>query len=175
MRSPVDTAKIEALMRRLGELAKGPGRVYLTGGASALLEGWRASTLDVDIKLDPEPEGVFEAIAKLKDELDLNVELAAPDQFLPEVPSWRERSVYIGRHRSVEFFHYDFRAQALSKIARSHARDMADVEAMLERGLVTREEIRKACDAIAPGLVRFPGIDAEAFLARVDAVVRGGR
>jgi hypothetical protein len=39
-------------MEGLGRHARGPGRVYLTGGATALLEGWRASTVDVDLKLE---------------------------------------------------------------------------------------------------------------------------
>ena len=49
----------------------------LVGGASAVIIGWRETTLDVDLKLDPEPPGVFEAIALAKDALAINVELAA--------------------------------------------------------------------------------------------------
>ncbi|MDQ7828028.1 MAG: hypothetical protein QN122_05460 [Armatimonadota bacterium] len=30
-----------------------PARVYFTGGATALLYGWRETTLDVDVKLVP--------------------------------------------------------------------------------------------------------------------------
>ena len=44
-----------------------------------MLIGWRETTVDADLKLDPEPAGVFEAIARLKDSLDINVELSAPD------------------------------------------------------------------------------------------------
>ncbi|MCZ7683003.1 MAG: hypothetical protein M5U28_31025 [Sandaracinaceae bacterium] len=63
------------------------------GGATAITYGWRELTIDIDLRLDPEPPGAFEAIARLKDELDVNVELASPMDFLPEVPGWRERSV----------------------------------------------------------------------------------
>jgi len=118
MRGTVDRAKLERFLAELGRRARGPGRVYLTGGATALLHGWRTSTVDVDVKLDPEPAGAFEAIAELKEELDLNVELAAPDQFVPPVPGWRERSVFIARHGSVDFFHFDPLSQALAKLAR---------------------------------------------------------
>jgi hypothetical protein len=31
------------------------GRIYLTGGATALLYGWRSTTIDVDLKANPEP------------------------------------------------------------------------------------------------------------------------
>ena len=65
MRETSDAAKIEGLMQGIGRLARGPGRVYLVGGASAVMIGWRQATVDADLKLDPEPEGVFEAIAPL--------------------------------------------------------------------------------------------------------------
>lgn len=172
MRSPVDPPKIRRFLEELGRQTKGPGRIYLTGGASALLEGWRSSTLDVDIKLDPEPPGVFEAIARLKNQLDLNVELAAPDQFLPPLSGWRERSRFIARHGKVEFFHYDFRSQALSKLARGHDRDFFDVSAMFERGLVEPDQLRQALEEIVPGLVRYPSIDAADFETRVRDFLR---
>lgn len=44
-------------------------------------------TIDVDLKADPEPSGFFEAIAILKDELSVNIELANPSDFIPELPN----------------------------------------------------------------------------------------
>ena len=167
MRSPVDPAKIHRLLSELGRRARGPGRVYLTGGASALLEGWRDTTVDVDLKLDPEPDGVFEAIAELKVELDINVELASPDQFLPPLKDWRSRSRFIARHGEVEFYHYDFRGQALAKLARAYDRDLTDVRAMLARRLVDKAELEGALAAIESELVRYPALDSAAFLRRV--------
>jgi hypothetical protein len=63
MRSNVDPQKIEQLMKALGREARGSGCIYFTGGASALLIGWRSSTVDIDIRLDPEPPGIFQALA----------------------------------------------------------------------------------------------------------------
>lgn len=39
-------------MRRLGGAARSPGRIYLVGGSSAVLVGWRETTVDVDLKQD---------------------------------------------------------------------------------------------------------------------------
>ncbi|WP_373536823.1 hypothetical protein [Microcoleus sp.] len=50
-------------MEALGKEASGSGCIYFTGGASALLIGWRNSTVDIDIRLDPEPSGIL----KIKD------------------------------------------------------------------------------------------------------------
>jgi len=171
MRAPADAARIERLLEALGRRSTGPGTIYLVGGASALLEGWRASTVDVDLKLDPEPPGVFEAIAKLKIELDLNIELSAPDQFLPPLPHWRARSRFIARHGKVDFFHYDFRAQALAKIARGHERDLRDVEAMLERGLVEPGELRSAFASIRADLIRYPSVDERVLEASIRSLL----
>jgi hypothetical protein len=78
MRSNVDSQKIEQLMEALGKEAHSSGCIYFAGGASALLIGWRSSTVDIDIRLDPEPSGIFQAIAKIKQELNINIELASP-------------------------------------------------------------------------------------------------
>jgi hypothetical protein len=48
MRDLADAAHIEQFMRTLGRAAQVEGRIYLTGGATAVLNGWRASTIDVD-------------------------------------------------------------------------------------------------------------------------------
>ena len=64
-----DKFKIESFMVAVGKQVRGKGRIYLTGAATAVLYGWRTMTIDIDIKPDPEPAGLFEAIALLKDEL----------------------------------------------------------------------------------------------------------
>jgi hypothetical protein len=168
MRAAADSAKINAFMGALGKAVKGSGRVYLTGGATALLHGWRTTTIDVDLKADPEPAGFFEAIAAIKDSLDVNVELAAPDQFIPELPGWRDRSPFIARHGAVEFHHYDLYSQALSKIERGHDRDVSDVRSMLEHRLIAKDKLWELFEAIEPGLIRYPAITPSEFRHSVE-------
>src|SRR5438105_4877402 len=95
MRRKVTRERLHQFMQELASSARSPGKVYFTGGATALLLGFRDQTIDIVIKLDPEPKGVFEAIAVLKNRLDVNIELASPDNFIPPVPDWRERSKHI--------------------------------------------------------------------------------
>lgn len=163
MRRPVDEERIRRFMSELGREADQEGRLYFTGGATAVLLGWRLSTIDVDVKMEPEADPLFRALPRIKDELEINVELAAPDQFIPELPGWKDRSSFIARQGRLSFYHYDFYAQALSKIERGHAKDLEDVRQMIGRGLVDRSELRRRFEQIEPQLYRFPAIDPEAF------------
>ncbi|HEX7671589.1 MAG TPA: DUF6036 family nucleotidyltransferase [Polyangiaceae bacterium] len=171
MRASTDAAKVERFMEELGRLARSSGRVYLVGGATAVLHGWRTTTVDIDLKMDPEPAGAFEAIAELKDALDVNIELAAPDQFIPPLPNWQARSPFIARHGSIDFLHYDLTSQALAKIERGHARDLDDVRAMVERALVALDTLLDRFAELRPGLARYPALDANAFEDKVRAFV----
>lgn len=163
MRRPVDEERIRRFMSELGEEADREGNLYFTGGATAVLLGWRASTIDVDIKMQPEADRLFRALPRIKEKLQINIELAAPDQFIPELLGWRERSTFIARQGRLSFFHYDFYAQGLSKIQRGHAQDRSDVRAMIERGLIDKSELRRRFEEIEPQLYRYPAIDPAAF------------
>lgn len=155
-------------MAAMGCKVKSSGRIYLTGGATALLHGWRPMTVDVDLKADPEPGGFFEAIAVLKDELAINIELACPSDFIPELPNWRERSIYIARHGLIDFYHYDPYSQALSKLERGHSRDLTDVNAMLHAGLIRRDFLFQQFLRIEPLILRYPALDPRSFRAVVE-------
>jgi len=168
MRAEVTVDKLRRFIVALGNAAKGPGRVYLTGAATALLEGWRTMSVDLDLKMDPEPPGAFEAIARLKDELDISVELAAPDQFVPPLPGWQDRSRFIAAHGPVSFYEYDPYGQVLAKIARDHDRDRLDVREYLARGLVDPERFRSLYAQVVPLLIRYPRLDRAALEKRID-------
>ncbi|MEA5597321.1 DUF6036 family nucleotidyltransferase [Rivularia sp. UHCC 0363] len=171
MHPHVDPQKIERLMQVLGREAQGAGCIYFTGGASALLIGWRNSTVDIDIRLDPEPLGIFQAIAKTKQELNINIELASPQDFLPPLPGWRDRSIFIGKYGQISFYHYDFTAQALSKLSRNFDRDIKDVEAMYTQKLFSLEQLRDSFEAIVPELIRFPSLNPDLLRSRVEKFI----
>jgi hypothetical protein len=51
VREAADEERIRRLAEELGRRAPRGTRLYLTGGATAVLEGWRPSTVDVDIRV----------------------------------------------------------------------------------------------------------------------------
>jgi hypothetical protein len=163
MRGLTGRDHVERFMRALGTAVANNTRVYLTGGASAVLLGWRESTIDIDLTFIPEGDEVFRAIARLKDELGINVELASPAHFIPPVPGWDTRSTFIAQEGRVAFYHYDFYSQALAKIERGHAQDRVDVAAMLAGRLVEPVRLLELFEMIFPELYRYPAIDPESF------------
>jgi hypothetical protein len=168
MRQVTDAARLRQFMRAFGREAKVVGRAYLVGGASAVLLGWRNTTIDIDLALDASLEPVLRSIPALKDSLQVNVELASPGDFIPEVPGWQDRSPFIAREGKIHFHHYDFYAQALAKIERGHARDLGDLKEMAARGLVAPARLLSFFEAIVPELHRYPAVDPASFRRAVE-------
>jgi hypothetical protein len=168
MREPADAGRLRAFMVALAENARDECRVYFTGGATAVLEGWRRQTIDADILIVPDSDALLQAIPRIKEALSINVELASPAHFIPELPGWDDRSRFIDRHGKVSFFHYDFYAQALAKIERGEVKDLADVGEMVRRGLVDRAKAWVLFRAIEARLYRYPDIDPASFRSAVE-------
>ena len=110
MREVATRDRIEAFLSALAREAPHPTRLFLVGGTSAVIEGWRDSTMDIDLVIRPESDALLRAIPALKEKLNLNVELAAPDHFIPVPPGWESRSPEIKRIGHVAILHYDFTA-----------------------------------------------------------------
>ena len=150
-------------MRAFGALAKRDAHVYFTGGATAVLMGWRDSTIDIDLRFAPELDELFRGLPELKEKLQINIELASPSDFIPPLPGWEDRCRQIGREGKVTFYHYDPYSQALSKIERGHTQDLKDVESMLQNGVLEREKLLSLYQSIEPQLYRYPAIDPKSF------------
>jgi len=156
-------------MHELASRARSKGKVYFTGGATALLLGAASKPLIWTSNLRRNPSGVFEAIGRLKNELDINVELAAPDDFIAVTDDWPEKSVLIKAIGPLEFYHFDLRAQALSKIERGHQQDLKDASFFVKHGEITGEEFWTYFLAVKPKLIRYPAIDADGLERKVKA------
>jgi hypothetical protein len=173
MRERVDRTRLRTFMRALAEAARRPLQVYLVGGATAVLEGWRDSTVDVDLKFGDDSDAVLRAIPALKERLNLNIELASPADFIPVKAGWEDRSPFVAQEGTVTFRHFDLYAQALAKIERGHETDRTDVAELIGRGLVDRARLLDYFNAIEPELYRFPAIDPPSFRRAVEQVSQG--
>jgi hypothetical protein len=169
VRELADAERIRGFMQALGRAASSDGTCYLAGGATAVIIGWRATTIDVDIALEPEHDALLRALPRLKDELQINVELASPGDFIPLPAGWADRSPFVARESRLTFRHFDPYAQALAKLERAHRQDLEDVRAMADHSLVERHRLLELFAEIEPQLYRFPAIDPPSFRAAVEA------
>lgn len=172
MRRLTNRSLLETFMNALGHDADEPCRVFFVGGATAVLMGWRDSTIDVDLRIEPETDRLQRRIPKLKDELGLNIEYASPLDFIPVRPGWQDRSPFIKAVGQASFFHFDLYAQALAKAERGHAQDLSDLEEMISRGLIEPGKALEYFESIVSDLYRYPAIDERSFRQSVQGLFR---
>lgn len=170
MRDAADAERIRRLARELGRAVAPGTRMYLTGGATAVLEGWRESTVDIDVRFEPDSDAALERIRDLKEELAVNIELASPLDFLPPLPGWQDRSRFRLREGNLEVFDFDPYSQALSKLERGFQLDLDDVRNMVESGQVEPTKLRELFESIEPALFRFPAVDPAGLRAAVESL-----
>jgi len=174
VRGELTRASLRELMQELARTSpkRGTFVVYIVGGGTAVLCGWRSSTIDAD--LYAEREEVFRDIQGIKERLRLNVEFVRPEHFVPPLAGTDGRHVFVERIGNVEFYHYDPYAQLLSKIVRGFRKDLLDARRFVASGMVDPEAFRALVAAIPtsayaryPNLTRAAVVDAvEAFLGR---------
>jgi hypothetical protein len=171
MRNQTTKASIDQFMRAVAQHAKSDCSVYFTGGVTAVMMDWRDSTVDIGLKFEPELDEVFRSLPELKESLEINIELAAPSDFIPELPGWRDRCQLITSIGKVSFYHYGPYSQALAKIERGHTQDVADVQSMLDDGLIERDKLASLFEEIEPNLYKYPAIDPAKFAKALSLTV----
>jgi hypothetical protein len=171
MRKKVNAARLEEFMKALASGLTRPVRIFLVGGATAVLLGWRDSTIDIDLKLESESDEILRKFPSLKERLEINIELAAPDDFIPEIPGWQDRSRFIRQEGTLTFLHYDFYAQALAKIERGHEIDNRDVDEMIRRELVKPGRLLDFFSEVEASLYKYPAIDSSKFRSAVESAI----
>jgi hypothetical protein len=171
MREVTTAETIERFMRELGRRVRGSARIYFTGGATAVMHGWRDTTIDVDIHFSPELDELFRALPYLKESLSVNIELASPPDFIPPLPGWEDRSIFIAREGKLDFYHFDPYSQALAKIERGHDQDRSDVRSMFTDRLIKPGRLLELFEEIKPALHRYPAIDVNEFAAAVNNMI----
>ena len=126
-----------------------------------MIHGFRESTVDVDVTFHPERDEVFHLIRSLKEGLNINIEIASPAHFIPELEGTSERHVFIEQQGVVGFYHYDPYMQLLSKIERGWPVDVLDANA-----LATHVDLNKLLELFNRAKERFeryPAVDVAAL------------
>ena len=151
----VDRARIEQFFGELGRAFRHPARIYIVGGATLVYEDLSRATLDRDVTVEVEDAfhgDLMRHIARLKDQIPVNVEQVSPADYIPLPSGWRERSPYVGRFGQIDVFHFDLVSTSLSKLLRGHDVDLAAVRTLLTTDLLAAEDLEAGFKEIAPKL-----------------------
>jgi hypothetical protein len=174
MRPNVDRQRIERFLTELGRRFRQPGRLYLVGGAALVHAGIRpgtsATTQDIDIEVAS--GDMYQTINQLKQQLQINVEFASPGDFIPLPRDWQSLSRYAGRYGNIDVFYFDFYSIALSKIDRGNSRDLQDVALLLQKQVITLQELDHAAQEVTAqmGKGNYKRLDPDTFLTRYQAI-----
>ena len=174
MRKPLTRERLISLMNELARRAPSPGtyRVYLVGGGTAVYLGWRSSSIDVDLYADR--DGVFRDIQNIKERLNVNIEFARPEDFVPPLRGSENRHIFIETMGAVSFYHYDPYAQIFSKILRGFQRDIDDAKEFLRGGMVDSKKLRSlVADIPDSAYAKYPTLSKAAVEKAVDTFIAG--
>lgn len=158
MRKKIDAEQLKKFLQRLGQIYRRPGTIYLVGGSSLLLVGAKENTFDIDLKIDVDLQYHTEflnCVRRLINEMDVNVEPASPDEFLPLPAGYQDRRRFIARYGSLDVYHFDFYSVALGKLQRGNEKDYADVINMVRVKLIGLETLEQFFAEILPQLEGF--------------------
>lgn len=169
MRDPLTREHLVRLMKELAQSAprRGAYRVYFVGGGTAVYLGWRRSSIDVD--LFSEEDVVFRDIQRIKEDLNINIEFARPEDFVPPIDGTADRHVFIEKIGAITFYHYDPYAQLFSKVVRGFQRDLDDARHFVTSGTVDPARFRKLVAKIPDAAyARYPSLSRSGVEAAVD-------
>lgn len=169
VRRSLTAERLEDLLREIARSYRGKSaaRVFIVGGGTAVHSGWRVSTIDADLFSDN--DAVFEDVQGMKERLELNIEFARPEDFVPALGGSEERHLFIKTIGKISFFHYDPYAQLFSKVVRGFRQDLSDAENFLSSGMVDPDRIRSLVHSIPdPAFRKYPALTRDAVVAAVD-------
>ena len=176
MREKLTRERLISLMRELARTGprRGAHQVYLVGGGTAVYLGWRPSSIDVDLHSDQEV--VFRDIQQIKERLNINIEFARPEDFVPALCGSADRHVFIDTMGKITFYHYDPYAQVFSKVVRGFERDLDDAGQFVGSGMVEPERFRSLVSAVPDSAyARYPSLTRSGVEMAVDTFLAGLR
>jgi hypothetical protein len=118
------------------------------------------------MKFEPDIDEMYRVIRELKETLNMNIELAAPDQFIPPLPGWKERNIFIEKIGNVSFYHYDLYAQVLAKIERGWELDLLDAKNFV-RHSVDLDQLMELFYKVREDFIRYPGVEPKKLEAKL--------
>ncbi len=161
---------IRTFLEALGNRYAEPATLYLLGGSALSMLGNPRPTLDIDyVGSDREPNELQRTIARLADEMQIEVEPVPIEEFVPLPPAAKDRSVFVRQFGALAVYVFDPYTIALSKLDRGLDTDIEDVVFLLKRGYIQLQPLEEIV-AVALGHAHEFDLDPAAVRTHLEAV-----
>lgn len=166
----IDSDQIRTFLNSVGKRYPSATQLYLIGGCALCLLGSPRPTLDIDyVGDDLSQDGLQTVMEEIAHEMGLEVEAVPIERFTPVPADGHRRSVPLGTFGNLTVYIFDPRSIALSKIDRGFDTDLDDVVFLIQRGLITWEEIERLTQEALPRAREFDIVPAD-MLAHLQTV-----
>ena len=170
-RRQITARLLREFMRAVGKIVKQQATFYSTGGSTAILYGFREGTIDIDIAGDMDE--IFSHIPDLKKQMNINIEMTKPTDFVPSLQGEKDRHLPIATFGKASFMHFDPYAQAFSKIVRGHRTDIIDAKGLVTAKLVDVQRLVDIVRALPDEtFAKYPRLDRTAVQVAVESFAR---
>jgi hypothetical protein len=170
----VAAEEIRVFLQRLSERYPQPAALFLLGGGALCLLGNPRRTINVDYAITTplENAGDFvQAIQALAEEMRIEMEIVAIEEFIPLPPGAEKRHIHIDQFGNLAVYIYDPYTIALSKLARGFEADLQDVLFLLQQGFVTLDSLSRVVEYALPHAWNFD-VDPDELRTHFDEVRR---
>lgn len=136
---PIDKKRLGAFLERLSIFLERPSTIFLLGGSSLTWRGVKGESIDVDLALaedEADPIPILDAISSASDFIEANADVMRLNDLLPLPEGYADRAEPAGKFGLLTVFHFDPYSVALTKLARSAAKDTRDVGGMIQAGII---------------------------------------
>lgn len=140
----MDNTEIQSILQTLGDRVPRSSRLILVGGSALALLGNPRLTIDIDfVGDDVHPNELHRLIMQIAKELKVHVEPVPIERFIPLPKGSEKRNIRIGQFGNLEVYVADPYSIALSKLDRGFDTDFDDLVFLVQRNLVTLEELER--------------------------------
>jgi hypothetical protein len=152
----MDNAEIQAILNAMGKRVPPASRLILIGGSALSLLGNPRPTIDIDfIGDDLHPEPLHQAILRIAEELEVDVEPVPLDRFIPLPQGNEGRTIRVGQFGNLEIFIADPYSIALSKLDRGSDTDYDDLVFLVQRNHVDIDHFERMVQDALPHARKF--------------------
>ena len=150
MDANLDSDRIIAFLKAVGERLHAPAEIVLLGGSALSLIGSSRPTLDLDFDGEEKASDEFRILLEqVASAMHLEIEAVPLHRFVPLPPETATHHIEIAQFGQLQVYVFNPYGIALSKLDRGLSSDIADVAFLLREGFVDLDALNQLIDRAA--------------------------